>query len=209
MHFLLAPYRETRHSIESAHAAAGCGSLSRRKAASRHEQQRHLCVTGLIGVTIRHVAGATVRYGQRQCFAHQRHSSARPTTNGVRPYPPSYDRPRREWGKLPKCSGTREDERDPTEKTGSTPASQGTAVVRPETVETSWSIPSRPRSSMRVRTLRSEGNSYRAICDTLHEEGLRPRRAPAWSPTVVRRIATGAPSAEEDCLLQEAGACSS
>jgi hypothetical protein len=43
----------------------------------------------------------------------------------------------------------------------------------------------------RVRDLRAEGKSYRAICETLHGEGLRPRRADKWDPTVVRRIATG------------------
>ncbi len=43
----------------------------------------------------------------------------------------------------------------------------------------------------KVRSLRTEGKSYRAICEALHEEGLLPRRAEKWSPTVVRRIATG------------------
>lgn len=43
----------------------------------------------------------------------------------------------------------------------------------------------------KVRILRAEGKSYRAICKALHEAGLRPRRAEKWSPTVVRRIATG------------------
>lgn len=43
----------------------------------------------------------------------------------------------------------------------------------------------------RVRQLRADGLSFRAICDVLHREGHRPRRASSWSPTVVRRIATG------------------
>ncbi len=43
----------------------------------------------------------------------------------------------------------------------------------------------------KVRALRADGNSYRAICEALHDAGLRPRRAGEWSPTVVRRIATG------------------
>lgn len=43
----------------------------------------------------------------------------------------------------------------------------------------------------RVRQLRGAGKSYRAICHVLQAEGHHPRRAPSWSPTVVRRIATG------------------
>lgn len=43
----------------------------------------------------------------------------------------------------------------------------------------------------RVRQLRAAGESYRAICAVLEAEGYRPRRASSWSPTVVRRIATG------------------
>lgn len=43
----------------------------------------------------------------------------------------------------------------------------------------------------RVRQLRAEGLSFRAICRVLLDEGHRPRRASSWSPTVVRRIATG------------------
>jgi len=41
----------------------------------------------------------------------------------------------------------------------------------------------------RVRQLRSEALSYREICGALTAEGLSPRRAEAWSPAVVRRIA--------------------
>lgn len=43
----------------------------------------------------------------------------------------------------------------------------------------------------RVQALRGAGLSYRAICKVLTDEGSKPRRAPAWSPTTVRRIATG------------------
>ena len=43
----------------------------------------------------------------------------------------------------------------------------------------------------RIVALRGEGRSYRAICDALEREGIRPRRAAKWSPTVVMRIATG------------------
>jgi DNA invertase Pin-like site-specific DNA recombinase len=43
----------------------------------------------------------------------------------------------------------------------------------------------------RILALRGEGRSYRAICDALEREGVRPRRAARWSPTVVMRIATG------------------
>jgi DNA invertase Pin-like site-specific DNA recombinase len=43
----------------------------------------------------------------------------------------------------------------------------------------------------RILALRGEGRSYRAICDALEREGVRPRRAVKWSPTVVMRIATG------------------
>lgn len=43
----------------------------------------------------------------------------------------------------------------------------------------------------RVRELRAEGVSYRAICAVLEREGIRPRRAAKWSAIVVQRIATG------------------
>lgn len=43
----------------------------------------------------------------------------------------------------------------------------------------------------RVRDLRAGGLSFRAICYVLNREGYRPRRAASWSPTVVRRMATG------------------
>jgi DNA invertase Pin-like site-specific DNA recombinase len=41
----------------------------------------------------------------------------------------------------------------------------------------------------RILRLRAEGMSYRAVCEALDGEGLRPRRAASWSPMVVRRIA--------------------
>jgi site-specific DNA recombinase len=40
----------------------------------------------------------------------------------------------------------------------------------------------------RARELREAGASYRHICRHLAAEGYRPRRAAAWSPTVVRRL---------------------
>jgi DNA invertase Pin-like site-specific DNA recombinase len=43
----------------------------------------------------------------------------------------------------------------------------------------------------RIRALRAEGLSYRAVAQQLVAEGLRPRRAAQWSPIVVQRIATG------------------
>ncbi len=43
----------------------------------------------------------------------------------------------------------------------------------------------------RVRELRARGSSFRAICGILLKEGHRPRRADAWSPAVVRRLALG------------------
>jgi DNA invertase Pin-like site-specific DNA recombinase len=46
----------------------------------------------------------------------------------------------------------------------------------------------------RIITLRASGASYRAICAALDADGLRPRRAAAWSPMVVRRIAERAGS---------------
>jgi DNA invertase Pin-like site-specific DNA recombinase len=41
----------------------------------------------------------------------------------------------------------------------------------------------------RVRRLRADGRSYRQVCAVLEAEGYRPRRAAAWQPAVVRRIA--------------------
>jgi len=48
-----------------------------------------------------------------------------------------------------------------------------------------------------VTKLRAAGESYRAICAVLEAEGHRPRRASSWSPTVVRRIATGLRAAKK------------
>ena len=45
-----------------------------------------------------------------------------------------------------------------------------------------------------VTRLRRKGESYRAICAALEAAGLRPRRASAWQPAVVRRIAQRAES---------------
>ncbi len=43
-----------------------------------------------------------------------------------------------------------------------------------------------------IKKLREvDGMSYRAICERLHREGLRPRRAERWAPAVVGRIITG------------------
>ena len=47
------------------------------------------------------------------------------------------------------------------------------------------------RAVERIRTLRAEGLSYRAIVTQLECEALRPRRALKWSTSVVQRIATG------------------
>lgn len=47
------------------------------------------------------------------------------------------------------------------------------------------------RSIERIRTLRAEGFSYRAICAQLEADGVRPRRAAHWLPCVVHRLATG------------------
>jgi DNA invertase Pin-like site-specific DNA recombinase len=49
----------------------------------------------------------------------------------------------------------------------------------------------------RILELRAQGQSYRAICATLDSEGLRPRRAAAWSPAVVRVIAQRAGTGKE------------
>jgi DNA invertase Pin-like site-specific DNA recombinase len=43
----------------------------------------------------------------------------------------------------------------------------------------------------RIRVLRAEGLTIRAICAQLGREGVKPRRAAAWSPAVVLRLATG------------------
>lgn len=42
-----------------------------------------------------------------------------------------------------------------------------------------------------VKTLRAEGQSYRAVCSALESAGFRPRRAERWHPAVVRSIALG------------------
>ena len=47
------------------------------------------------------------------------------------------------------------------------------------------------RAVERIRTLRAEGLSIRAIITQLECEALRPRRALKWSTSVVQRIATG------------------
>ena len=47
------------------------------------------------------------------------------------------------------------------------------------------------RAIERIRTLRAEGLSYRAIVTQLDAEAVRPRRALKWSTSVVQRIATG------------------
>jgi DNA-binding transcriptional MerR regulator len=43
----------------------------------------------------------------------------------------------------------------------------------------------------RIRVLRAEGLTIRAICAQLDREGVKPRRAATWSPAVVLRLATG------------------
>lgn len=45
------------------------------------------------------------------------------------------------------------------------------------------------RAVSRIAELRRQGASYRAICAALDAEGLRPRRAAAWSPMSVRNVA--------------------
>jgi DNA invertase Pin-like site-specific DNA recombinase len=45
----------------------------------------------------------------------------------------------------------------------------------------------------RIKALRGEGASYRAIATTLDEEGLRPRRAEHWSAMTVRNIVARTP----------------
>jgi DNA invertase Pin-like site-specific DNA recombinase len=47
------------------------------------------------------------------------------------------------------------------------------------------------RAVDRVRELRAQGLSLRAIGERLMSEGIRPRRASKWSPAVVLRLATG------------------
>jgi DNA invertase Pin-like site-specific DNA recombinase len=49
--------------------------------------------------------------------------------------------------------------------------------------------PDEQRLVGRVAELRSQGQSYRAICAVLEAEGYEPRRAKRWSPVVVRSIA--------------------
>lgn len=44
-----------------------------------------------------------------------------------------------------------------------------------------------------AKDLRSQGRSYRSICDALAEAGLKPRRGLRWHPAVVRDI-VGRPS---------------
>jgi len=39
-----------------------------------------------------------------------------------------------------------------------------------------------------IRSLRSQGLSYRAICDELARAGARPRRSDTWHPMVIRRM---------------------
>lgn len=47
------------------------------------------------------------------------------------------------------------------------------------------------RAVERIRALRADGLSLRAIGARLLEEGIRPRRASRWAPAVVLRLATG------------------
>lgn len=47
------------------------------------------------------------------------------------------------------------------------------------------------RAVARIRALRAEGLTVRAIAARLLEEGIRPRRAAAWSVSVVARLANG------------------
>lgn len=62
-------------------------------------------------------------------------------------------------------------------------AADGSKALAPDAEE--------ERALARIRALRAEGCSYRAICAVLEQEGIRPRRAARWSPIVVQRIATG------------------
>lgn len=48
----------------------------------------------------------------------------------------------------------------------------------------------------RILELRAAGHSYRAIGRTLDAEGIRPRRAAAWSATVVRSICERQPNGQ-------------
>jgi DNA invertase Pin-like site-specific DNA recombinase len=41
----------------------------------------------------------------------------------------------------------------------------------------------------RIRALRADGHSYRAICEALEADGIKPRRAERWQPATVREIA--------------------
>jgi DNA invertase Pin-like site-specific DNA recombinase len=45
------------------------------------------------------------------------------------------------------------------------------------------------RAVRRIAELRGDGKSYREIAATLDAEGMRPRRAPAWSAMSVRNVA--------------------
>jgi DNA invertase Pin-like site-specific DNA recombinase len=41
----------------------------------------------------------------------------------------------------------------------------------------------------RIRALRADGHSYRAICEAIEADGIKPRRAERWQPATVREIA--------------------
>jgi DNA invertase Pin-like site-specific DNA recombinase len=49
--------------------------------------------------------------------------------------------------------------------------------------------PDETRVLERIRTLRADGLSYRAIGEQLDHDGLKPRQADRWQPAVVREIA--------------------
>jgi DNA invertase Pin-like site-specific DNA recombinase len=51
--------------------------------------------------------------------------------------------------------------------------------------------PDEARAVLRIHELRAEGLSLRAIGEQLLAEGLRPRRAAVWAPSVVLRLAHG------------------
>lgn len=48
--------------------------------------------------------------------------------------------------------------------------------------------PAEQATVARIMALRASGASYRAICQTLTEEGQQPRRAASWQPMVIRAI---------------------
>jgi DNA invertase Pin-like site-specific DNA recombinase len=52
-------------------------------------------------------------------------------------------------------------------------------------------VPEELATIKRVKVLRERGLSFRDIGKALLKEGLRPRRARAWSPAVVRRLVLG------------------